>query len=231
MILVLACATPTADTAGPTGPTLEGVTYAVTWDATGTTATEAGWSVTNELGWTFEVTAGWVVDRAWQLDPCEDDTGLALAWPLFLGPALAGHGEEDDVSVLSTPVASDLLTATSATLDTVAFEPTAYCSLHVLNAYATSDTSGLPGEPDLVGYTVWLEGTATQGDTTVELAWGTASADGALYDLPDGEGTLGVQVTRSLAGLFEGVDPTEEEPARQLLQSLVDQQVVELTLL
>ncbi len=230
MILLLACATPTSDTAEPqgNGPTLSEVSYAVTWDAEGIERTVNGLEVRNDLGWTFEVDEAWVVDRAWQLTACEEE--LALVFPVWLGLARAGHGD-DDVSVLTAPVASDLIADGTVHLDTVTFTDTAYCTVHVLSAYATSDTLGLPGDPDLVGYTLWIQGTARRDDTTVELDLSSASADGALYDLPSGGyGGLDVHVTRSIAGLFDGVDPTNDDAGRVALANLVDQQLVELTL-
>jgi hypothetical protein len=225
---------PTADAEeASANPVLDGVTWGLDWDLGGAEYTEAGWAITNDLGFTFVLEDGWLIDYSLTLVPCADSVADA-GWERFLGIGLAHahHSIFDDPSQVEPQHPEELAAPGFDSLESVSFSPATYCSVHWLVAKA-DDGAIAPDGSDLSNValsvsTRW-EGAESSGVLELSTEW----TNGVLLDLtvPESELTeepthASVTVVRSLAGLFDGIDPTvstELEAAWVLLTNLVDQ--------
>jgi hypothetical protein len=133
----------------------------------------------------------------------------------------------------------------------VTVEPQRYCQFHYLVARSERETIGLPDELDIVGMSVYMEGTHRRpGEAPVAFSFSTTRAYGLLTDLfapgayQDTEAAIEVdtgydhatiRVTRDLDRLFDGVEfetMSTEQQAGQVLKQLVERAIysVELSL-
>ncbi len=214
-------------------PVLDGVTWGLDWDLGEVEYTEAGWAITNDLGFTFVLEEGWLVDYSLTLVPCADSVADA-GWERFLGIELAhaDHSIFDDPSQVQPQHPEALAAPGFEIVDSLSFSAARYCSVHWLVARADDGVSA-PDGTDLsniaLSLTARWEGAETSGVLDLSTEW----TNGVLMDLTVPESGVTdepthaqVTVVRSLAGLFDGIDPTvstELEAAWVLLTNLVEQ--------
>jgi hypothetical protein len=192
-----------------------GVRYHLAWAWGDAEPTEDGWTVVNDRGYEVRVTDGYLVTYSVQLAPCTEgdlDTGLGRLFGI--GRAHAGHGGEEDPSAWITGLAEPLASPEVRSLEPVIVDSGTYCRVHYLVARAETGTLDLPEEMDLMGTSLYIEGTvASAGDEPEPFTIWSTLPTGQLMtwsdpvtpiDL-DADG-LDVTITRDLGHLFDGVE-------------------------
>ena len=232
------------------------VEYHLSWDTEGVKLSGDGPELTNNLGYDIQLRSGYLVFYSTQLVPCADDEEAELAqtehrgidwgrwWGRLIGirTAHAGHGDEDlDPSVMAQSYIENLGAPESMTLGSRTIEGTRYCQVHYLVARGGAETIGLPEDQDMVGASLFMEGTWTldgmqpQPFTILSsAAYGTMTQlySASDYGVPDKEFELNaseagarVEIERSLYGLFEDLDfetMTDTQLGRQVLQNAIE---------
>ncbi|MGB0590319.1 MAG: hypothetical protein ACPGU1_11615 [Myxococcota bacterium] len=192
------------------------IRYHLTWDWGAAEPTDGGWRVITDRGYEVEVTEGYLVTYSVQLAPCtEEELGARLKLPRLLGAgrAWAGHGGAEDPSAWLTGIAEPLATPQSVSLEPVALDAGLYCNAHYLVARAEGKTRGLPDAFNMVGTSLYIQGTAALdgGEPQPFSIWSTLPVGELVVwsdpvspvDLSDG--TIDVTFTRDLGRLFDGV--------------------------
>ncbi|TNF29834.1 MAG: hypothetical protein EP329_14800 [Deltaproteobacteria bacterium] len=167
-----------------------------------------------------------------------------LAGLVGASPARAGHGGLIDPSITDTPRVEALAVPGLTDLGTVTFPETDYCRLHWVAGAASDHTAGLPDEVDLLGTTLWLEGTWTAPGTAdaIPFVWSSPIANGLLTELADdlvappiaGSSTAEIRIVRELDRWFDGIDfaaLSEDDIGRALMIGLATSTVVEVRLI
>lgn len=232
LLLLLACAPGTDDSAGPlalTAPTptlsapVRSVRYHLAWDTGRLEPGERSWTVTTDRGDRVTLVDGWISTRTLALVPCPDPRPAALgALSLLVGPARACEGS-DDVSARAVDRVDPLVAPADVDLGGVGFAVARYCQLFTLLAKAHADAEGESPAVGMVDTTLRLRGSwsGDAGGGTFDLetdeAWG---ANLALPRLPAPD--VDLTLTRDLGGLFDGVDFTAPpvDITRQVLRNL-----------
>ena len=220
------------------------VAYALDWDTEGLRQTDIGWSVTNDLGYDVTLEAGWLVTYSVQLVPCETARLRAGEWLrealAALNPiqtAWAGHGDDNDIST-TIGIIDDLAAPATTLRDGIALGETEYCSVHYLVARADEDVVERPDGVTLDRLSLVVSGSYARDSDRVsgEFSIETSTGFGVFRELPDGV-IIGptdapmIRVTRSLAGIFDGVDMatvSEIDLERALVRALVESARIEL---
>ncbi len=246
-----AAPTDAAGTGDAAAPTHE-LHYRVAWDTAAVTLgrdvggdaaagdAAALFALTNDLGVRFEVHRGWLVTYSMEALACATTRADSPARPWWrrawdavgVQPAYAGHGdlpvspaqlEASHVEDLATLAVADEVGAVQ-----VARQP--LCQLHVLHGRADDDAATLPTEVTLARTTLHLEGRwrPATGGAWQPFTWRTKVGWGAVLDLPVAPDIAGagleLTVVRSLARLFDAIDPAEAselDAARQVLTNAV----------
>ena len=231
---LLACETPAVVVAEDTaGPTLVGVTWALSWRLGGVTVDEAGLTLAHDDG-ALTLTQGSLGDIGLSLIPCEEpDSGLAGLG--LIRAAYAGHGATLDSSTWSAGQVEALTTPETIVLGTAFFEPTRYCGVHYAVAPAGRAWAGASDEA--TGKTLRLVGVF--GDAEPSVIAETTYAHGAIVDLrPAAEGLdplqahdLTITVTRDLEALLSVVTPNTDlhDNAWSALGQMMDTITLNLT--
>ncbi|MEZ4453171.1 MAG: hypothetical protein R3B09_27160 [Nannocystaceae bacterium] len=225
------------------GAEVTAVTYDLTWSwGQATPLPGGGWTTVNDLGITVEVRRGYLVAFSAALSPCTPASAGASAPAPTLperllsavaapSSAWAGHTGIADPSQVEPIVIEDLGAPVDLRLGEQSFSAARYCWIHYLAAHATDAATGLPEDLDLVGVTLYLEGTYSVAEGSAEeftASIGAASGslvelDGARIDGSEGP-SAHVVVTRDLGRAFDGVDlgaVDSEALARAVLGNLV----------
>ncbi len=233
-------------------PLLSAARYRVEWDQTGVKKAPEGGGLTfsSDLGYVLTLTAGYVTNHSLSLVPCPTDSLAAQrvfpwqklgAW-LGIPSAWAGHSGSSDPSSLDHSRVDSLTESDESVLGEVAFPAATYCRVFHLIAEATEDMEDLPASPDMMGLSLWLEGTfqAPGSEELVPFQVSTASAHGRFDDLEtsvverapgDGPFLADVLIRRRLSTLFDGVELgslSSEDAAREVLANVVGDAVVEV---
>jgi hypothetical protein len=218
------------------------VRYHLTWDWGDAEPTDSGWRVITDRDYAVEVTEGYLVTYSVQLAPCTDEelgAGRPLPRLFGAGRAWAGHGGEEDPSAWLTGIAEPLATPQSVSLEPVTLDEGLYCNAHYLVARAESKTMGLPDAFNLVGTSLYIEGTAALdgGEPKPFSIWSTLPV-GELAPWSDpvsgvdlSEGALDVTFTRDLGRLFDGVafqTMSDESIEKTVLLGLIERLSVRL---
>lgn len=232
------------------------VDYHVSWDTSGVTLTDDGLELRNNLNYEIELRGGYLVFYSTQLVPCEDDESSELTraqtknidWGKWFGRVIgirtahAGHGDEDmDPSVMAQSYVENLIAPEAMELGSRTIEGTRYCQIHYLVARGGSGTIGLPEDQDMVGASLYMEGTwsleggAPQPFTILSsVAYGTLTNlyPESYYGVSDKEFELDanfvgarVEIERQLSGLFEDLNfetMTTTQLERRVLQNVIE---------
>ena len=244
--------------AGPPSLPAQELHYLVSWDGAGTLAGSDGarFDIQNDLGFRFAVDRGWLVNHTVEALACEPQKTAGLtnsvvasngsiwrwAWQLIAIPeAWAGHGNlEVSAARLRASVVEDLRQHTEVTeLGAVVIEHQRLCEVHFLLGRAEQDAKTLPKEVDMAGHTLHIQGRwrPKDGDKWSAFTWRGEIAWGDVLAMTKPRDTAwgGVEITvkRSLAKLFEGIDPSkasELNAARAVLQNVVSHATIETKL-
>ena len=209
--LVLACesANPVVAEDEAQGPTLVGVTWALSWRLGGVLVEEAGLTLARDDG-EITVSEGSLGDIGLSLIPCEEpDSGFAGLG--LIRAAYAGHGATLDSSTWSAGQVEDLTAPETIVLGTALFEPTRYCGVHYAVAPAGQAWAG--ANEAATGKTLRLVGAF--GDAAPEVIAETTYTHGAILDLRPAASALDplqahdltVTVTRDLEALLGALTP------------------------
>ena len=241
----------TEDSPGP-----HQVDYHVSWDTSGVTLKDGGLELRNNLGYEIELSAGYLVFYSTQLVPCENEESTELTraqakgidwgkwWSRLIGvrTAHAGHGDEDmDPSVMAQSYVENLIAPESMQLGSRTIEGTRYCQIHYLVARGGSGSIGLPEDQDMVGASLYMEGTwSLAGEAPQPFTILSSVADGTLanlypepyYGVSEMEFELDaslagarVEIERDLHGLFEDLNfetMTDTQMERRVLQNVIE---------
>lgn len=247
LVILAACSNEIAGTAGNT------IEYELSWNTEGALVTETGFSLTNDQSINVAVSRAYLVLYSTQLVPCEDDNqtvlGFLRQW-LLPRVAHAGHGGDiRDPSAVTVPYVENLVTLLTVKLASKRVTDTRYCQIHYLVGRAEPGSEELPEEHDLVGTSLYIEGTWMGPDDNERTAFGidTSTAYGALEELypKKSDGTQGsayvldmnnhgaqVLIERSLSGMFDGIDWLEmndTQVERQVLTNIIEQVQITVT--
>ena len=218
------------------------IRYHLTWDWGDAEPTDGGWRVITDRGYEVEVTEGYLVTYSVQLAPCAEDEwgrGFDLRRLFGMGRAWAGHGGEEDPSAWLTGIAEPLGTPQPISLEPVPLDAGLYCNAHYLVARAQSKTRGLPDALNMVGTSLYIQGTAALdgGEPQPFAIWSTLpvgeltawSDPVSAVDLSDG--SVDVTFTRDLGRLFDGVafqTMSDESVEKTVLLGLIERLSVTL---
>lgn len=178
--------------------------------------------------------------------------------PLGSNSARAGHGKTLQESAIRTPWVENMLEGKSQTFPAITFTPYPICEIHYLVARANEESLNRPTDPDMLRQSLYVEGSFADKEGKPHpfiLKTSTAHAKvqdvRAITQVPGAGVNVGgaytpqqltVTVTRTLDGLFDGVDlsplvpltmgspewtTAETKIARQLLKNVIDHTVIE----
>ena len=212
---------------------LTGVSWGLEW--TGVQSDPAGWSVTNNVGVRFEVRSGWLLDYSVTLVRCPEqvaDAGFPWLSVLGIGSAHAGHEGYDDPSEVQAQWGEELSSLPDGNLGVRSFPSDRYCGVHWLVARADQGVLSADGT-DLSGISLSAQGSWSIGDESGELAIRSEFTQGVVLPFPPDvldaaaeDSFAEVSISRSAAGMFDGLDPrtmNEYALAWAVLQNLADQ--------
>ena len=185
------------------------VTYQLAWDLDGVSQHEDGWSVVSDLGITWRITRGYLVNFNLQLVPCEQASWLGIR------PAWAGHsGDDIDPSAVGVSWAEAIVPLSPSTPPSQQASAL-YCKVHYLIARADSATHDLPGNVDLLGASLHLEGTWSRGGVDTPFTLRVTPATGVLPVLPEpidaATDGAAIRVIRRPARWFDGLEPDADD--------------------
>jgi hypothetical protein len=175
------------------------------------------WTAPDGAEWT--VSRGWVVVGAIEIFPCPP-SALRKVWnELGYGTAHA-HTVSRPTRIGEPSVVPALQEAGTATvLGTLHPPATQFCRVQVTLAPADEDASGLPGEVEMVGKTLWLDGTRAAPSAAPE-AFHLESAgiqevgiDVGPWSLDEEAPARSVAITLAPSSWLDGVDLTSTTPA------------------
>ena len=245
--LLWACSGEEADTAG------HDINYALTWNTDNVTFEDAGFSLTSNLDVKIEIRAAYVVLYSTQLVACESDPNSIVSkiYDWFMPSlAYAGHGGEiRDPSAMLIPAVENLIQAKRIELGSQTVSDRVYCQIHYLVGRAEDNAQFLPEEHELVGTSLYLEGSWSQGPSgeSTDFTIDTSTAYGALkslypagsfgeessaYELDMNQFGASVVIERSLAGMFDDIDWLEMNGTaveRKVLSNIIDQVNITVT--
>ena len=234
-------------------PTGHDIHYALTWNTQNVTFEDTGISLTSNLGANIEIRVAYVVLYSTQLVACESDpnsiVGKIYDW---FRPSLAyaGHGGENrDPSAMLIPTVEDLVQAQRIDLGSQTVSDRVYCQIHYLIGRAEDNAQFLPEEHELLGSSLYLEGSWSQGASleSTDFIIDTSTAYGALkslypqgsygeessaYELDMNQFGASVVIERSLGGMFDDIDWLEmndTEVERKVLSNIIDQVNITVT--
>ena len=182
------------------------------------------------------LTRAWVTVGAVEIFACP-----ATAWRRaleLLSPIGVAHAHtEGSPTKIGVPHVDDLAHADSQVMDAGTLKPPAdsYCDATVTLDPADDDAEGLPS-PDMSGYTVWVEGTATPAgggaaqafvlqseadiDQRVPFVSNTGSSSPVVLKEPGA--ARSTRVVLAYDQWFTGVDPLQDGAADALVQAIAD---------
>lgn len=218
------------------------IRYHLDWDWGDAEPTDKGWRVTTDRGYDVQVTEGFLITYSVQLAPCaDDDLGYTIdPRRLFgVGHAWAGHGGPEDPSAWLMGIAENLAAPEHVSLAPISLSSGIYCRAHYLVSRADTKTRGLPEDFNMVGTSLYLQGTAALdgGEPQPFSIWSTLpvgelvawSEPVSPVDLSDG--TIDVTFTRDLGRLFDGVafqTMSDESIEKTVLLGLIERLSVTL---
>ena len=240
--------TTTADTTVQAAP--HTLSYILDWQSEEAILEDDSITLQTDLGYEVVIERGFTIAYSLQLVECDDEEepadipGMGQRLLNLLGPgvAWAGHSELDpNPAAIEVSQAEDILVRARVEMGRVTVEPQRYCQLHYLVARSERETVGLPDELDIVGMSVYMEGSYQRaGEASQPFVLNTSYAYGLLTDLfapgadQDAEAALEVDtgyddatitVTRNLDRLFDGVEfetMNTAQQAGQVLKQLVE---------
>jgi len=195
--------------------------------ATPAYADAAGIHWTAQDGAEVTVTRGWVTVSALEIVPCPT-SALRRVWnELGYGTAHAHTGSRP--TRIGDPTVVSVRPDDGAPAPLGTFHPPAarYCRLLVTFAPADEDAALLPGEVDMVGKTLWLDGTRTPPSGTAQPfhleSAGSGTADLALGPVELDESNLEAsqRVELSPAAWLDGVDLSGGDPGPAALAAVL----------
>ncbi|GAB4545057.1 MAG: hypothetical protein OHK0023_02780 [Anaerolineae bacterium] len=199
--------------AASTAPRDINMALSLTWEVGAAQPLEdgVGWRVTTETGYEVWLEEGYLVSYSVQLIECPHEH----AWLGVEIVAKAGHGEENDPTLIKTSTLEALHLPVTTALGTVTGSEPSYCEAHYLVARA--DKSAVEGfsEPDMQATSLYLRGKYrrigeeqfTPFEARTNLANGTIGAlqDGLNQPMPLAQAGT-VRVVRRLSRIFDRVD-------------------------
>lgn len=200
------------------------ILYRTGWAWGDAVPTADGWTVTNDLGFVVMVEKAYLVNYTVQLLECEDHTHASLLDSLMPDTVLAGHGVGINPALVEASFIENFTHPETIEFGKVTVESVAYCEAHYLIARAGSETRFQPGDIEMYGVSLYVEGKYQKMDSA-EITPFTAQthlANGKqlTLHLPDdsmpvyvevGEEPVEILVQRRLDSLFDGVDFTSTE--------------------
>jgi hypothetical protein len=215
------------------------VRYTLGWDVEGAVPhADGGWLLSDDMEGTVHLTRGYLVSYSTELVVCEDADEHGTALHGVLSPrAHAGHPSDLSVNpaMVAQPRVEDLTDPRQFEWAAAILERETWCSVHYLVARGDELTLAMPGDVDLEGVSLYLEGSWRRADGSWEdFVLQTEHATGTIEDvqvLNTGEEGADVVITRSLGGLFSGVDfatMDDEARAQQVLRNLRNQVTIEV---
>lgn len=209
----------------PGGPINEGIlVHEVTYDLAWTLQDIDFVPYENNLGFQVTVDTAYIVHYAIQLVPCTDErSATAVLWAPWT--AIAGHGDENDVSVTQIPVVEGLHKQQSLSLGTVSFTPQRYCGVHYLVGRASASAEGLPTDVSLTDRSLYVRGEWQRGTgPQTPFEWETDLAYGAFQALPSDtpSGAIRWVGTRRPERLFQDVHFENMSQTQQMWQFLIN---------
>lgn len=191
----------------------------------------------SEVG-SFDLTRAHVVLSALELVRCDDASVASWqTWGRWLTsvPRARAHESANPLAWVQPLVVDLLATAGPSLVGVIEPPPGVYCGLQVRLAAADSDAAGLSGNEDMVGYSLWLEGTyRPQGGGAAqpvhiagadEMQATVRFEDNLELTLDEAHRLSRVQLSVDASGLLLGVDPNDGAAVlwgRRVLQSLLD---------
>lgn len=172
-------------------------------------------TVTTDRGFTVTVTRGYLAAGGFDLGGCPQ--ARRLDWQRLIEGTAYAH-ETGSPTHVGVPYVEPLLESASVTMGTLAPPPGSYCTGLLTVAAADDDAPGLPSA-DMVGRSLWIEGTwrradGTNGPVSIVSSW---SFDTGALALPEplvlGDGGARhatLVVTGAADHWFDGVDFTTD---------------------
>ncbi len=197
------------------------ITYTLDWSWGDAAPNADGWVVTNDLGFEIHVTRGYLVSYSVQLVPCDSAAETAGWHWLRLKRANAGHGgETPDPSNPGQHYVESIAAGRPLTLGPVNAAAN-YCKVHYLIARGEAHSEGLAADVDMVGLTLFLEGTwrapdGPQTPFTLQTAKPTAILPALEPPVDTAKVGAAITITRDLSTLFDGVTFDEGAPDQVL---------------
>jgi len=136
----------------------------------------------NDEGYTVDIDHAYIVIEEVELVPCEATASAAIL--KFLDPVHTAHAHTTSTPTKSgVPFVVDASEAMEAagSVGEVSPPPALYCSLKVTIGPADGDAEGLPESPDMVGKSLYIEGTY---DDEGAVAYTIQSSDSLTVDIP-----------------------------------------------
>ena len=229
------------------------IDYALTWNTDQVDFDSSGFSLTSNLGVKLDIRVAYLVLYSTQLVACENDSSSVLSklYNWFMPSiAHAGHGGENrDPSAMLIPTVENLVRAEKIELGSLYVADRVYCQIHYLVGRAEDNAQFLPEDFDLVGTSLYLEGSWSYepDEAPTEFIIDTSTAYGALkslypsgsygddsrvYELDVNNSGASVVIERSLSGMFDDVDWREMNATaveRKVLSNIIEQVSITVT--
>jgi hypothetical protein len=182
--------------------------------------------IVSDRGYTVSVERGYLAVGSAELEGCA--TARRPSFDLPWGPSVAFAHTMSSPTRIGSPSVLSLVDQESAEqpFGSLGPPPGEYCSLRVGLEPADADAAGLPSDVDLVGVTLWLEGTYRDSSGT-EKAFSVASAKALEESVPfdelelgdDAEQEVTLAVSIPTSHWFDGIDlaTTDDEQIADLV--------------
>jgi hypothetical protein len=205
----------------------EGISVRVHLEPTG----DASAPLTTDTGYEVTLTRGYLVTASADLEVCAADALWLRRLERRATWVKSAHAHESGTPThIGSPYVEALVGGGTTPVDYGVFSPPPdrYCTLRYDIGPADSDAEGLPADPDMVGKSLYLEGTYTAADgvahafTASTSATATAELGLSTLDLQSA-GTADVLVRKSAAHWFDGIDfaaATPDDIATKVLANI-----------
>lgn len=218
ILLLLACGASDPAPAVPASSTVGSVAYTYAWAEPGERVQRhaGAWVFETDGGYRVELEEGVLVAYSSWLTPCaKRQLGGALVLPWLISTARAGHSIMSNPTASRTPFVETLGDVEPRTVQ-ASFEPVVPCRIDTLVARGDKHTA--PEDHTMKGTSLRLRGRWSRGDgppRAFSIDTPIAHSGGVDLAAHDGGGShLEVRITRTLDGLFDGIELENEPDAR-----------------